>query len=124
MKQKFDYKSKIAVANIQKTVLIIAFSIILSLNTVRTLESKPGINEQKFSLAIDRDSGERYPKKKEGEIVIIFIGDSITEGQGSTERSKDSFAMVLQSMIKNKTNNTEDEDRYRVIKNGGGWRTV
>ena len=22
------------------------------------------------------------------------------------------------------TNNTDDEDKYRVIKDGGGWRTV
>ena len=27
-------------------------------------------------------------------------------------------------MLNNKTKNTEDEEMYRVIKNGGGWRTV
>lgn len=58
--------------------LLIASCVLLSI-LVQALRSKPSINEQKAADEI-KNNTEKYPPKQKEEKVIIFIGDSITEG--------------------------------------------
>ena len=87
---------KASKSSLASSPLLRLFLIFLSFNMVlvNSLESKPGISEQKHSAFMDENEW-KFLKKQKDEVVIIFIGDSITEGQGSTERSKDSFSMIL-----------------------------
>ena len=58
------------------------------------------------------------PKEKlENKFRIIFVGDSITEGTGTSKKSK-SYPLLLKSILKQKY------PKVDIIKNGAGWRTA
>ena len=59
------------------------------------------------------------PKEKlsEGKFRIIFVGDSITDGVGTSKKTK-SYPLLLKAILKQKFPKAD------VIKNGAGWRTA
>jgi lysophospholipase L1-like esterase len=58
------------------------------------------------------------PKEKlNDKFRIIFVGDSITDGVGTSKKTK-SYPLLIKAALKQKYPNVD------VIKNGAGWRTA